>query len=371
MAKKATNTLDALEFLLTPTAAPVGPVCVIAGDDAFLCHETRVALLHRLTQAGEQSDADLAIETRDGRKAELRDVLDVLSELSLFGAERRVVVVEGADPFVKQYRERLEQYVAQPAHDALLVLEVSTWPSNTRLAKAVSKTGLTIRCQVPQQGRELTAFNKRLKDWLIHCAKQEFAVEMQRGAADLLLELLPTQVGVLYQEVLKLSLLVGDRGKIDAELVRENVGGWRARKTWDMIDAAADGRAADALNQLDRLLAAGEEPHALLPQMASTLRRFAAAVRLFERAEKQGRSTSLRSALQQAGMPPFKLNDAEAQLRQIGRPRAKQLYHWLLAADLGLKGFNSTKARARRVLETLIIRLAKQAAPPVPVSSGR
>jgi hypothetical protein len=60
-------------------------------------------------------------------------------------------------------------------------------------------------------------------------------------------------------------------------------------------------------------------------------------------------------------MPPFKLNDAERQLKQIGRPRARQLYRQLLAADLELKGYNSTKDRARRVLETLIIRLSQQA----------
>jgi hypothetical protein len=52
---------------------------------------------------------------------------------------------------------------------------------------------------------------------------------------------------------------------------------------------------------------------------------------------------------------------AEAQLRQIGRPRAKQLYRWLLAADLALKGHNSSKDRARRELETLIVRLSRQA----------
>ena len=130
-----------------------------------------------------------------------------------------------------------------------------------------------------------------------------------------------------------------------------------------MIDAAADGRAAEALDQLDRLLAAGEEPHALLPQMASTLRNFAMAVRLFEQAERGGSRPSLRSALEQAGTPPFKLGDAQRQLQQIGRERARHLYDWLLQADLDLKGHNSTKDRARRVLETLIVRLAAQNAP--------
>ena len=197
----------------------------------------------------------------------------------------------------------------------------------------------------------------------MHVARTQDEVEVERQAVDLLLEQLPTEPGILFQEINKLSLLVDERKRIDAKLVKENVGSWRTRKTWDMIDAAAEGRAADAISQLDRLLAAGEEPHALLPQLASTMRRFAAAARVFEQAEQQGRRMSLRMALEQSGMPPFKLSAAEGQLRQIGRPRAKQLYDWLLAADLQLKGYNSTKDRARRVIETLIVRLAKQAAP--------
>jgi DNA polymerase-3 subunit delta len=130
-----------------------------------------------------------------------------------------------------------------------------------------------------------------------------------------------------------------------------------------MIDAAADGRARDALEQLDRLLAAGEDVQALLPQMASTFRRFAMAVRLFDQAERSGRSLSIRQAVERAGVLPFKLNDAERQVKQIGRPRARQLYRWLLAADLQTKDYNSPKDRARRVLETLIIRLCREANP--------
>jgi len=369
MAKTATNKISALKFLTAAGDFSTGAVCVVVGDDAFLRHEVRLALgrlLEKGTQGLDEGDQEgLGAKTYAGKTAELRDVLDSLRERSLFGSEQRVVIVEEADPFVKLYRDKLEGYVEKPAREAVLIFEVKTWPGNTRLAKAVAKTGLTISCQVPQQGRELSEFTKQLKDWLIHLAKAQHQVDLKRPAVDLLLDLLPTEVGILYQEVGRLALLVDAKQAIDATLVRENVGGWRTRKTWDMIDAAAEGRAKDALHQLDRLLAAGDEPYALLPQMASTFRKFAAAARLFEQAEQNGRRISLRAALEQAGMPPFKVSSAERQLKQLGRPRAKQLYRWLLAADLEIKGYNSTKDRARRVLETLIVRLAKEAKPPV------
>jgi DNA polymerase III subunit delta len=358
MAKAAAAIVPALKVLMSPGDYRPQGVCALTGDDAFLKHEVRMTLVRTVLGPGDEMGAKLL----DGHTVELRDVMDALSERSLFGGEGRVVVIEDADPFVKRYREQLETLMEKPPTGTLLILEVASWPGNTRLAKVIVAQGLTVTCQVPEKGAELTAFTKLLKDWLVHISKSQHETELKRPAVDLLVDLLPSEPGILFQEVARLALL-SDGKAIDPGLVREHVGGWRARKTWDMIDAAADGNAAEALNQLDRLIAAGEEPHALLPQMASTLRRFAAAARIYEQAEQQRRPVSLRTAMEQSGMPVFKLSSGEAQLKQIGRPRAKQLYRWLLAGDLDIKGHNSTKDRARRVIETLIIRLAKQAAP--------
>lgn len=387
MAKaSSTSSVHALKFLASPARIDYGGVCAVVGDDSFLRREVRASL------QGTRSDANSAgpdsagsafaasasaasasdgpaLHLFDGKTAELRDVFDRLCERSLFGPAQHVVVVEEADPFVKLYRGQLEDYVAGPVRDALLVLEVKNWPGNTRLAKTVAQGGMTIRCQAPAAGRELTEFTKQLKDWLIQQAKVQHAVKLELAAAEVLVDRMPTEVGILWQEIARLALLVEDGQPIDAKLVRDNVGGWRTRTTWDMIDAAADGRAADALEQLDRLLIAGGQPHALLPQMASTFRRFAAAVRIYERSERDGRKISLRTALGESGVPPFKLKTAEAQLRQIGRHRAAQLYRWLLAADLELKGHSSAPERARRVLETLIVRLSQPMS--VPAVVGR
>lgn len=369
MAKKSShsNVVDALPFLMKPAGYSPKYVCVVAGEDDYLRHEVRVALFDQLSRTSNDLTANELFDFTpfDGREVEYADVLDALRERSLFGASERVVLVEDADPFVKRYRSKLEEYVESPVQDGLLILDVQSWLKTTRLAKAITQLGLTIHCRVPRQGREATTLIKQLKDWLIFSAQREHGIELQRPAVDLLLERMPVEPGILYQEVTKLALLADpSSGGIDRGLVSEQVGGWRARRTWDMIDAVAEGRADDALLQLDRLLASGEDPHALLPQMASTLRRFTMAVRLYENADRQGQRLSLKLALERAGIPKFKLHSAESQLRKIGRLRARQLLGWLLAADLELKGYNSTPQRARRVIETLIVRLSRQALPP-------
>jgi DNA polymerase-3 subunit delta len=360
MAKKPSTAVSGFELLIDPAAIGLRPVAVIVGGAGYLQHEVRRALV----ESASGGDADAVADVLDGETAELRDLLDALSERSLFGGGPRMVVLEQADDFVSNHRENLEDYVAKPRSDASLILEVASWPGNTRLAKAVAVSGLTIRCQMPDKGAELTQYLRRLKDWLIFVAKRDFGVELARPAVEQLVELVPPEPGILYQEASRLALLASATKKIDERVVRDNVGGWRTRKTWDMIDAAADGRADEALEQLNRLIAAGEEPHGLLAQMASTFRKFAAAVRRYDAAEGRRQSISIRHALELSGYSgnmAFKLPDAERQLKQIGRPRGRQLYRWLLAADLEMKGHNSSKERARRVLETLIVRLSRQA----------
>jgi DNA polymerase-3 subunit delta len=165
-------------------------------------------------------------------------------------------------------------------------------------------------------------------------------------------------LGLLDQELAKLAAIAGVDGTITTGLVHEAVGGWRARTAWEMLDAALAGDTRTALVQLDRLLIGGEAPIALLAQISGSLRRFAAAARLVEQGEKSRRPPSLRQALEEAGIKSFALGKAEQQLRKLGRTRANELYHWLLEADLALKGTSSSPVRSRLVLEELIVRLA-------------
>jgi len=144
-------------------------------------------------------------------------------------------------------------------------------------------------------------------------------------------------------------------------MVQQMVGGWRAKTTWVMLDAALAGDAAAALAQLDRLLSSGETPVGLLGQISASLRRLAAATRLILRGEATGRRIALRDALELAGVRSFVLQKTERELRRLGRNRGSQLYHWLLEADLDLKGDSSLSPRL--ILERLILRLAAAEAP--------
>ncbi|MCA9270476.1 MAG: DNA polymerase III subunit delta [Planctomycetales bacterium] len=349
------NTLHAFDYLAAPGDHPLARgICALFGDEPLLKRLARQAIRRQVLG----DDEDLPVATFDGATAQWRDVRDELCTVSLFGGGPRLVFLDAADKFVSEHRQRLEELAESPPA-GVLVLDVDAWPGNTRLAKAVDKSHLAIDCKAPQsqRGKSKSIDEKRIAKWLVARTKTEHQRKLGADAAEELLNLVGPELGLLDMELAKLALYVDAGETIGEQLVRDVVGGWRTRSVWDLVDAAAAGRSAEALAGVDRLLAMGEAPHALFGQLSWSLRRFAKAARIYQTAERQGRRMPLAQALEQAGFRSFQLQTAQAQLMQIGRRRAGRLYRWLLEADLALKGTHAHGDRARVILERLLVRL--------------
>src|SRR5215471_16325938 len=140
------ETLSAFDFHARTQTADVPPVCVLFGDEPFLRHES-LARLRAAVLTGE--DGEISFSTFDGDKIELREALDELATVSMFGGGRRMVLIEDAGEFVSKNREALEDYCAKPRASSVLVLSVDSWPANTRLYKKLAETGLQINCNLP------------------------------------------------------------------------------------------------------------------------------------------------------------------------------------------------------------------------------
>lgn len=358
------STIHAFDYLHDPPAP--ASVLVLFGDEPFL---KRLVLEKLRPQICDDAPAALF----DGTSVAWRDVHDELFTNSLFNPSGlRVAVVEEADPFVTENRGRLEDYVARPRQQSVLVLDVTKWASNTRLYKAVDQHGLQVECSLPRVGRgkQKTVDQPRMIQWLVSWGQSRHEVKLAKNAARLLLELIGPEFGLLDQELAKLALYAPPSGKVTVELVQQYGGGWRAKTAWELIDAALSGNASDALSQLDRLLQTGEHPNAILGPMSWSLRRFAAATRIYQRSLRRGQRMRLPAAMEQAGFFKWQrdaMQKAEQQLKQLGQQRAGQFYQWLLETDLALKGSHSSPTMARLALEHLFFRMDQQLAPPRPV----
>ena len=355
------NTLHAFDFLESPPAE-TPPIVVLFGSEAFLKRLARQKI--RDIVLGEDQETPFA--TFEGETVQWRDVADEIATVSLFGSHtKRLVIVQDADKFISSYRTQLENFLENPRRRGVLVLEVGTWASNTRLYKGVDKQGLQIDCRLPQKtvGRRTETDEGRLSKWLIAWCQTRHQTQLDAPAAKLLLELGEIELGRIDQDLAKLSLFAGSQRRITADMVRDVIGGWRAKTVWEIVDAAADGNAAEALQQLDHALSAGEHPQALFGQISWSLRRFAVATRYYQNAERRGQRVALREALEHGGFRPWPadaITNAERQLKQLGRDRAGEILKWLLEADLAMKGSHSAPDRARFVLERLFLRMAKR-----------
>jgi DNA polymerase-3 subunit delta len=313
---------------------------------------------------GDDADVPVAAFDCSERLPEWRDVMDELATASLFGGGGpRLVILERADAFVSANRQKLEDYAAKPKSTGVLVMDVEEWAANTRLYKALDQSGLQIDCRPPQKGGKSKEIDEgAIVKWTVAWAKSNHGLALPADAARLLLDLTGPVFGLLDQNLAKLAVLVPPGSKATPEQVQEIIGGWRGKSIWELVDAAAAGDTADALAHLDHLLHAGEHPLALVGSLSWSLRRYAAATRIIQQAERAGRKIALREALTQAGVRDWPLGSlaaAEKRLMQLGRQRAGQIYNWLLELDLALKGSHSQDDRARWALEQLVLRMAK------------
>lgn len=331
---------DSTTFLQKASARPakLQPVYVLAGDEDFLKSQVFAVLKGWVLQGGDEA---FGLSSYPGDKVEFATINDELATVPFLGSSR-LVRVEQADPFVTKYRQALEKYVTSPAAKGILVLEVKSWPANTKLYKMVPADGV-IECKAP------AAF--RVAAWCVDWAADHHGKKLSQPAAQLLATLIGPELGQLDQELTKLSIYVGDAKQIDVADVDVLVGRSQGANTFKIFDAIGAGKPGEALAILNRLCDEGEEPIRMLGAFSLQLRRLAQAGRL----SQQG--VPLGSALQKVGVPPFAIREAEQQLRHLGARRANLLYDWLLEADLGLKG--SSQLPPRTLLERLIVRLGR------------
>jgi DNA polymerase-3 subunit delta len=335
--------MDAVEFLAKSSKAKPQPVYVLFGDEDFLKRQVRAALEPLLL---EDADPAFAVSVYPGDEANwstVRSELDTLPFLS----PRRVIVIEQADPFVSEHRAQLEKYVTKPSKGTL-ILDVRTWPSNTKLAKTLPDD-VTFVCKSPKPFQ--------LPPWCVQRAQSEYKKKLSTAGAQLLVDLIEPSLGLLDQELAKLATYVGERATIDVDDVDILCGRSRSAETFKIFNAIGEAKVSEALDILHRLRDEGEDPIAILGAFSWQLRRLAQAARLI----KQGEGVS--QALAQVGARDFAMKGWEQQMKHLGMRRLEKLYDWLLDIDLGLKGGNPLPPWLQ--LERLVIRLAKPREEPV------
>jgi len=310
----------------------VRPAYLVVGEEPLL-RDDAVALVRAHALDGGTEDFNL--DRFDGAGTRPAALLDAVGTLPVMAA-RRVVILrepEGGRGNAKALVEAIAETVPGLAErdDLVFVVVAEKADRRSRWTKAFRDPAAVVQCDPPRRGRELVAF---VRDE----AKRQ-GVELGAGSAEMLAERTGPQLMLLRGEIAKASLLAGIGETVRPEHIAAGTRDVAEESIWDLTDAIGEGRGADALTSLAKILAAGSAPPQVLGALASHFRKL----------------LRLRSGGTAAG-PPFAIRKLE---QQAGRYTVRRLSACLRAiheTDLALKG--AGELSPGMAIERLVIGLA-------------
>lgn len=303
---------------------------LLAGDEVLLRDDALAAL-----RAAVLKDADpaFALDRFDAAVAP-GELLDSLHTLSMIAKQRLVVLSEpeARRGSARALLDAVADWVSEPgASNAAAVLAVIAARPDRRARWVKAFGDAIVVCDAPRSAREIAAFARA------EAARQQVAIDS--GVAEALAERIGPQLQMIRMEIAKLALLAGPGEAV----TRAHVGAGTALSAeepiWDLTDAIGEGRAADALRVLARLLGAGEAPPVLLGALVSHFRRL---LRVAAGADVPG--------------PPFVKKKLASQAKRYGLPRLRAALGVLHETDLALKGAGAL--RPELALERAVLALA-------------
>lgn len=218
-------------------------IYVIAGKEDSLVYAECDRLLGRLLEPQQRLTG---LFTTEGAQVSVSEVLDELRTVP-FLTDKRVVVVKSADDFVSKNRLLLESYFDNPCPTGVLILTVSSWPSQTKLAKKLPKVGQFISVAKPKPWQ--------LPQRLVEYARDAHGKKLTKDAAELLIELTGDELARLYSEIDKLALFANTEKSITESHVESLIGHNRIYGVFAVIDSCLAGNAGEAVARLRNMFA--------------------------------------------------------------------------------------------------------------------
>ena len=323
----------------------IRPAYLIAGAEPLLRDEALAAIDAAVLGEGPRDFNLDRLEVGRATPGRLEEALDSLPLM----AAHRLVVLRGAEgrgaKLDVKWADAIENWLASVVGDrpsgktsgktaavsVVLVVVAAKVDKRQKWVKAFRNPATLVECDAPTKSRDLALFLKQ------EAARQ--GVRLESDAAGLLAERIGPQLLLLRQEIEKATLVAGPGVAIGREHIEASVASVAEEPIWDLTDAIGQGRAADAVDQLARLMAQGAAAPAVLGALASHFRRLV----------RVGHGESV------AG-PPFVVRKLEQQARRYPRRRLVVCLRAIHRADVELKG--ASVMRPERALEQLVLGLA-------------
>jgi DNA polymerase III subunit delta len=298
------------------TADYLGTTTLITGTDEFMAERTIARTRRAICRS--DHDADLSELTAaalgPGAIAEI-------SSPSLF-ASMRCVVVSALEDLPAEAVEPLVSYVASPAPDVALLLHHTGGVKGKAVLDKLRAAGVVEVKANPMKKWELPA-------WLVGEFRHHKAT-ISESAAAALVEAVGEDVRALAGAADQLAS-DADGQPVTVDLVRLYFGGRAEVKGFAVADAAIDGKASEALEQLRWAFAGRVDPVLITSAIAGGLR----ALARYSCAPRGLREGDL---AREVGVPPWKLKSLAVQSRSWSPRGLAAAIQAAAQADADVKG---------------------------------
>lgn len=305
-----------------PRAVSSPSITLAVGEEEFLASRAVSTVLSAARGRDEEAD----IRDLDGAGLAVDAVADALTP-SLFGGER-VVVIRNAHECDKQAQAALLRLLDDLPDDTAVVLTHRGGAKGKALLDGLRGRARVVECEPIKRPSDRQRF--------VEAEARVAGGEITRDAVAALIDAVGTDLRELSTAI---TQLVADHpGRIDVDVVARYHRGKADATGFAIADRAVEGDAAGALELLRWGLAVGLPPVLVTSALASNLRTLA-------RVGDAGRERPLTLA-KQLGMPPWKIEKAQRQLRGWRPEGLATAITVVAAADAAVKGAEEDAAHA-------------------------
>ena len=294
------------------------PVYLFTGSD-----RPKIALALQRLRARIGEDATESLHASEASGA---DAVSACNSLGLFGGESRAVVVDGVEAWKAADVKQLEEYLASPAPETVLVLVGDSLKKDAALVKAVGKVGEAHTYEVGK---------KELPQWV----GEQFSrlgAGADRDACRALVEAVGEDVGDLSSEIQKLATWANGepitRAVVEALAVgRAETPIFAVTDLWGSRDVAGTLRATESLFERSHRPRSGE----LMRVIGSLVSHVGRVRRIAALADEGVRSSEIASRLK---VHPFVAEKSARQARNFSADELAQATVKLAELEAGTRG---------------------------------
>ena len=320
----------------------ISPIYIVVGEETLLVKRSLQLIKGKILT---KMTIDMALSEFNGNETTFGTVFTDLRTVSFFGVEnRRLVVVEDADAFVKKNKKKLQDYLSSPSLSASLLLVCSK--PDAWIKKCEGSKCVIVECAKLRDYQLVAWVEAKVKG-----VNKKITAEASKG----LIAETGNNLDLLVNHINKLTIFIGSRDTITGEDVHAIVYDGKKQTIFDLTNAISDKDTANALRILQKLIGLGEEFIGIITLLGWQIRRLWIAKRIVK--ESGGNTQVVTKRLQSE----LKVNKyfCERFLAQVNRFTEEGLqakFGYIADTDVDLK---TGTFEPRILVECLIVKLCR------------